>query len=255
MNCIKLVSSLAALVLSSSAFANKICEFNDPISGTTPGCTEQAIAGQGGTIAYDVRKNGVHLMYVQKTTSQSQWCDIDGSDFEYYITGNCENYRVYDGPIVRYVRARRHADAPAMNNADVDQILGDASILLQTDNGSGDMECRVEFKRLGNVVTYEEGTAAINNSADWTALEPGVNLVSDINWCGTLSPTIIGCGDEPGSRVAVEETAVDDVLWAHELGHNYGISHRSGDHLIMNPIILPSGDSVDSAECSKFRGG
>lgn len=72
----------------------KVCEFNDPISGTTPGCTQNSIAGSGNTVAYRVSKNGQELLVVAKTT-QNGWCTISGETASYRVQGDCNNYRVY----------------------------------------------------------------------------------------------------------------------------------------------------------------
>lgn len=72
----------------------KVCEFNDPSTGTTPGCTQNSIGGGSGTVAYQVSKNGQPLLVVAKYT-QNNVCTISGETASYRIQGNCTNYRVY----------------------------------------------------------------------------------------------------------------------------------------------------------------
>ena len=67
-------------------------------------------------------------------------------------------------------------------------------------------------------------------------------FVDAINFCGGVSgPSIIGCGNQPGNRLAVESGVAASsngaALNAHELGHNLGLSHvgTSGTNL-MNPF-------------------
>lgn len=74
---------------------SKICEFNDPSTGTTPGCTQSGIGGGGGTVAYQVSKNGQPLLVVTKTTTQNNWCTLAGENTNYRASGDCNNYRVY----------------------------------------------------------------------------------------------------------------------------------------------------------------
>ncbi|MCR6653475.1 MAG: hypothetical protein NVV73_19130 [Cellvibrionaceae bacterium] len=74
---------------------SKVCEFNDPSTGTTPGCTQNGIGGGGGTIAYQVSKNGQPLLVVSKTTGQNNWCTLAGENTNYRASGDCNNYRVY----------------------------------------------------------------------------------------------------------------------------------------------------------------
>lgn len=75
-------------------------------------------------------------------------------------------------------------------------------------------------------------------------------FVDTISACGgTISVNIIGCGETPGNDFVVESVWADDntipaggnitfgvQLLAHELGHNLGLPHRSGNFL-MNPFI------------------
>mgnify|MGYP000544273358 CR=1 FL=1 len=70
----------------------KICEYNDPSTGTTPGCTKSSIAGGPGFVVYDTSKNGAHLMYVEVNTSS---CSVKGTSSIYRVSGNCNNFRIY----------------------------------------------------------------------------------------------------------------------------------------------------------------
>lgn len=70
------------------------CEFNDPVAGTTPGCSSSSVGGGGGSVAYQITKAGNHLVYVvinNLTCSVS----ISGSSSLYGVSGNCNNYRVF----------------------------------------------------------------------------------------------------------------------------------------------------------------
>ena len=75
-------------------------------------------------------------------------------------------------------------------------------------------------------------------------------FVDTISACGaTINVNIIGCGETPGQDFVVESVFADDSsipgggnitvgvqLLSHELGHNLGLAHRSGNFL-MNPSI------------------
>jgi hypothetical protein len=78
-------------------YTEKVCEFNDPLTRTTSGCTQIGVGGYGGTRAFSVKKNGSHLLYIEKNTSSNGSCSIkiSGSANGYSIAGNCINYRVY----------------------------------------------------------------------------------------------------------------------------------------------------------------
>lgn len=83
---------------SSGSSGSKLCEFGDPVIGTTPGCTQSSVGGGGNTVAYQVKKDGTNLVYVAKTTSGSG-CSVllSGQAPGYSVSGTCDNYRVY-GP-------------------------------------------------------------------------------------------------------------------------------------------------------------
>lgn len=73
----------------------KVCEFNDPSTGTTPGCTQRAIGGSGYTIAYDITKDGQFLVTVAKNTEYGNCTiSISGSNTGYSVDGDCNNFRV-----------------------------------------------------------------------------------------------------------------------------------------------------------------
>jgi hypothetical protein len=69
------------------------------------------------------------------------------------------------------------------------------------------------------------------------------------NSCGVVGTGVIGCGEFPGNDFLVESVFADDnsvpgggsitvgvQLLSHELGHNLGLDHNSGNFL-MNPFI------------------
>ena len=94
-----------------------------------------------------------------------------------------------------------------LDNARADAILADATNVLRTNDGSGDVACAVELVRQGNVTTFTAGDGSIDSQAEFTAVvinPPGnIKVVNAINWCGSLSPNIIGCAPVPGNALAV----------------------------------------------------
>ena len=87
-------------------------------------------------------------------------------------------------------------------------------------------------------------------------------FVDTISACGaTISTGIIGCGETPGQDFVVESVFAANTsipsggnitiaaqLLAHELGHNLGLPHRTGNFL-MNPSINGFG-ALNAAEVS-----
>ena len=160
---------------------------------------------------------------------------------------------VYEMPI-----SQHNTSAPALTNARADTIAADMTSVLQDDDGPGDEECRVRFERDGNVATFTATTGIINSQADFNAIInlPGmVKVVNQINWCGAISPNIIGCAPIPGNSFTVVRVAQNQegILWAHEFGHNRGLNHRNDPNAVMNPIILLTARRVTAAECDAYE--
>ncbi len=89
-------------------------------------------------------------------------------------------------------------------------------------------------------IDTEAKRVALWNSAPFSA--PGVNMffVDSVDYCGGYNVSIVGCGSYPGNVVAVESSTAAGgygaELLAHELGHNLGLGHLSGDNL-MDPYL------------------
>lgn len=253
MNVRSLSFSAFLLSISSTCLAAELCEFNDPVTGTTAGCTQSSVGGSGGTEAFSVKKNGVFLMYVEKNRTSSGSCSLGGTSIDYYASGTCVNYRVYDNPR-RPFAVRRHTNAPELTNAAADDILAKSSRLLVNDDGSSDITCNVRLIRNGNVTTFTAGDGTIDSEAEMTALPNGINLVSRINWCGFLAPNIVGCAPRPGTQIAVIQHPLANIIWAHEVGHSFGLTHRNHEDAIMHETVNSFRDSVSSTECNSYRG-
>jgi hypothetical protein len=146
----------------------------------------------------------------------------------------------------------------SLTNADADRILADASTVLQTNDGPGDVACAVNFSRDGNVTAFTQGDGSIDSGTEFNTVIglPGwVKIVNQINWCGGLVPNVIGCAPVPGNSLAVVRfTAnLEGMLWAHEFGHNKGLSHRDDTSAVMNPFICSTCRGVNSTECNAYR--
>ncbi|MCV2885302.1 Ig-like domain-containing protein [Aestuariibacter sp. AA17] len=152
-----------------------------------------------------------------------------------------------------YLDVRRHPDV-SITNAEVDTILSNASALIKSYDGYGDTACNTKMKRNGNVSLLLNHDGSIDSDSEFNKLPDGVNVVSEINYCGGLKPNIIGCGSKPGKRIAVvRRSSNEDVLWAHEKGHNVGLSHRDSD---TNAVMYPSighRHHLNVSECNAFR--
>ena len=101
------------------------------------------------------------------------------------------------------------------------------------------------------------GLETINTEAQLNALfalggnGPAIDVffVDAINECGgDLSPQTIGCGEEPGNKIAVESVFAANtgsaaapgsgsILIGHEVGHNLGLDHIESTPNLMNPEL------------------
>lgn len=76
-------------------------------------------------------------------------------------------------------------------------------------------------------------------------------FLDDITWCGNNFIFYVGCGETPGNDFVVESAYADSLfnaeLLAHELGHNLGLGHNSGNENLMD-AFLNGGTDLSSSE-------
>ena len=176
----------------------------------------------------------------------------------FLIQNNC-NGPPPQTPVTHSLSVTRFTSV-ALDNARADAILADASRVLQTNDGPGDVACAVEMVRQGDVSVFTAGDGSIDSEAEFTAVvvnSPGnVKVVNAINWCSTLRPNVIGCAPRPGNALAVVRFTANQegILWAHEYGHNQGLPHRTDDqNVVMFSNIAPNRLRVNQAECDAYR--
>ncbi len=181
-----------------------------------------------------------------------------GSSKTVYIYTLCGRSSVPDNVVQHRLQIRRFTSS-SLTNTEADRILADATTVLQNNDGVGDVACQVAFSRDDDVTVFTDGDGSIDSSAEFSALIglPGhIKVVNQINWCGGLIPNVIGCAPVPGNSMAVVRftPSLEGILWAHELGHNKGLSHRNDDpNAVMNGTIASSRLRVNSAECNAFK--
>jgi FG-GAP-like repeat len=160
--------------------------------------------------------------------------------------------------VIRSLTISRHNTA-ALTNADADRILADGSTVLQTYDGPGDVPCGVALVRSEDVTEFNIGDGSLDTQAELTEvfnLPGNVKVVEDVNFCGMFNTSFIGCGFTPGTSFITERFTANQegILWAHEMGHNVGRSHREGstDNL-MFPSIGTNRRRINQTECDAFR--
>lgn len=160
---------------------------------------------------------------------------------------------------VQHLAVSRFAPPPPqLSNQRATQILKDGTEILQTNDGPGDVACKVRLVRDGNVTTFTSGDGSIDSSAEFSTVLglPGyVKVVRAINWCGGLIPGVIGCAPVPGSSFAVVRFIpnLEGILWIHEYGHTKGLNHRNDSDAVMNGTISNTRVKVTSTECTAYR--
>jgi hypothetical protein len=160
------------------------------------------------------------------------------------------------------LKVSRHLNVVALSEHEVDNILDDASKILQNS------ACNVTFKRDGSIGTFGSADTPkiITTRAQRDAVhsvDADVKVVEKIEFCRPgLGNNFDGCAWPPraGSRsIIVVRHPVDpfpSILWPHELGHRMGLRHRS------EPLALMTGCGFDGRqvqvsrnECNCFRSG
>ncbi|MCP4002847.1 MAG: hypothetical protein GY725_01500 [bacterium] len=128
------------------------------------------------------------------------------------------------------------------------------------DMGVEDDPCCTSLEAISLVTfgTTGDGLDVIDNATDWAALGSIRAIVMSINWCGSVVAGIAGCAQNPGSRMAVALDANPTVLglvFAHERGHNGGLSHRESG--TCTPMMSATAGSnhgcLDVSECNALR--
>lgn len=162
--------------------------------------------------------------------------------------------KVYQLQVSRYITA-------TIDDEQADAILSDITLVLQRNDGPGDVATFLQFVRAGGVTTFTIGSGGgiINSNADFDAVIAGpgqVKVVNQINWCGGFIPNVIGCAYVPGNSISVvrhSPTIAEAILWAHELGHNKGLDHRDELDAVMYYAIYINNTKVNVPESNAYQ--
>lgn len=159
------------------------------------------------------------------------------------------------GAFVDSIELACEDDTPLLTANAIDSALADATNLLRTDSGTGDVAADVRLRRDGRVlITPSNGLYQISSGdeLDEACELPGFAVVTQtINFCSGTGTSIIGCA-RAGCMIVVPHVAAQrGMLWAHEFGHTRGLPHRNGSTLLMNPVI--GGSNINSAERDAFQ--
>lgn len=136
------------------------------------------------------------------------------------------------------------------------------SIFAQASFGNNPIDIRVEAAS----ELVRPDLLSINNINDYFNLVGNhfgaanvVNLffIDSLNWCGSTSPSFVGCAELPGNDLIIESVFASNLqfnaeLLAHELAHNLGLAHISVSSNLMHPNI-GGGTNLTASQVSTLR--
>jgi hypothetical protein len=156
--------------------------------------------------------------------------------------------------------ARHTTESGLVTNGQVDDILLKAGQIMQTADSSGDIACCVRFERDGALGIFSNTDGIVDTweeMLDLLYISPAYNvkIVPALDFCGGYNTTVVGCAATSRSATLIVESLTDltqnGILWAHEFGHNQGLSHPAGDQVtrIMNYRIRSQATQMIASEC------
>lgn len=154
-----------------------------------------------------------------------------------------------------------------VTNSQADDILANASNVLQTKDGPEDFICNFVLERLGDVETFSTGDGSIDNIGEFNAVISSglgrVKIVPQINSCGGIMGTYLGCANIPGNKMIVvsgiSTPLLAGIVWAHEFGHNQNRNHPTASmgaglpQRVMNWIVTEASREITLDECTAYR--
>ena len=167
----------------------------------------------------------------------------------------------------------------AFYTAIINQAVGDATILIEGDQGPADTPCCdvIEVLSIATFGIPDDGLDVPSNAADQAALDVIVGstgstafLVDSLGYCGGPTATAIGCAawppcsdnpnDDPGLKliVTMEAHEIYDVLGetlAHERGHNSCLGHVAATEQCYLMTSSAGGGCVTASDCTAFDNG
>lgn len=172
-----------------------------------------------------------------------------------------------DGNGATHDHALDYANHVNVTNPMTDQRLDDCLDLATDRIGTADFDvdvaCCNTLTRAGGGATFgtsNDGLDVIDDSTELNAVLNGsvarVKVVRLINYCGGPGSNIIGCAWVGGNGIALvrrSNLGSEAVLWAHEYGHNTGLSHNSDSRYIMHGVDYGTNHAMSPSECDRFH--
>ena len=162
-----------------------------------------------------------------------------------------------------------YANHPAVTNpmtdARLDAILANVSVYLGRADFGEDVGCCAGLARSGTALTFgslNDGLDTIDNNAELNSVLNNavsrVKVVRIISHCGGPGTNIIGCAWVGGEGMALVRFSLgnetfEGQLWAHEYGHNVGLSHHSDNRYVMYFCLCWTSYGLTQSECNRFH--
>ena len=153
-----------------------------------------------------------------------------------------------------------HVDvADPMTDARFADVMWSLTTAYGVSEKRSDVACCIVADPSGPGTTFGnvgDGLDVIDNNSELqSVLRNGRargKIVRVINYCNGPGTNIIGCAFVSGWGMAFVRVGplTEPVLWAHELGHNLGLSHRSDPRAIMHPTVSFKNRELDLTECA-----
>jgi hypothetical protein len=154
---------------------------------------------------------------------------------------------------------------PVVSTSRIDSCLQTASDILLDDSdgsdGTDDASCNSSLLRDGDVGTFFEGDANIDNGVDLDVVlnvSGFIKIVTSITYCNDTFGAIAGCTIQNGkngmvlSEAALRSDACGKFI-AHEFGHSVGFGHTGYNLNVMKPGEDPTLTHVFANQCPFFR--
>jgi len=254
-------------------YAHVFADLNSPAGlHQTTAATDftNAVAGYSAVATMDGTWSGQGRHYVI-SDFYYQWCPYNFCTPPLYTgsmwfdIGTSEDQVLVTLPVIISMKISRH-DTTSLSMGEALGILGMATELLQTDDNDGDTACSVLFLPIADIDPFSESgpEGVVNDQPEMAAVMavPGlVQVVNGIEWCNgpphIPGATITGCGNSQGITVRRWTPTAEGVVWAHEYGHNQGLSVLPGTHnpnsgFLMNQTINEGQRRVTASECNAF---
>jgi hypothetical protein len=150
-----------------------------------------------------------------------------------------------------------------MDDDRLDAILANASLRMGRAEFAEDVACCAEVRRSGSAQVFGvagDGLDSIDDASELVSVlddsAARVKVVRLINYCSGPGSNIIGCAWIGGNGMALVRfgnRTDEGALWAHEYGHNVGLSHNPDSDYFMYFCLCGDNRGLTQTECNRYH--